>query len=221
MGPQGPPGPQGPIGPQGPPGLIHQASAGQPQQIVMDTSGLERTFQGMTGIVTRLVEQQVRANNALNESVHEQKKERDENKQALKDLASASYQNTFHHILATIPYFDGTGSDANVIAWLDRLEAACLYAKRDPRTEALGHCGGKVLESILSVPLYQPWDVLKETLIQEYSEFKSPAHACAHLDNMHQGDDESLRIYIHQYIRAHKMVTNLSPSGKCQSVSMD
>ena len=163
----------------------------------MDTSGLERTFQGMTSVVNRLVEQQVRANNALNESMHEQKKEREENKQALKDLASASYQNTFHHILATIPYFNGTGSDANVIAWLDRLEAACLYAKRDPRTEALGHCGGKVLESILSVPLYQPWDVLKETLIQEYSEFKSPAHACAHLDNMHQGDDESLRIYIH------------------------
>ena len=55
----------------------------------------------------------------------------------------------------------------------------------------------KVLESILSVPLYQPWDILKETLIWEYSEFKSPAHACAHLDNMHQGDDELLRIYIH------------------------
>ena len=188
LGPQGPPGPQGPIGPQGPPGRIHQASAGQPQQIVMDTSGLvERTFQGMTGIVTQLAEQQVRANNALNESVCEQK-ERDENKQALKDLASASYQNTFHHILATIPYFNETGSDADVIALLDRLEAACLYTKRDPRTEALGHCGGKVLESILSIPLYQPWDVLKETLIWEYSEFKSPAHACAHLDNMHQGE---------------------------------
>ena len=127
MGPQGPPGPQGLIGPKGPPGLIHQASAGQPQQIVMDTSGLERTFQGMTGIVTQLVEKQVRANNALNESVHEQKKERDENKHTLKDLASASYQNTFHPILATIPYFDGTGSDANVIAWLDRLEAADRY----------------------------------------------------------------------------------------------
>ena len=28
---------------------------------------------------------------------------------------------------------------------------------------------------------------------------------------MHQGGDESLRIYIHHYIQAHKMVTNLSP----------
>ena len=65
------------------------------------------------------MEQQLRANNALSESMHEQKKEREENKQALKDLASASYQNTLHHILATIPYFDGTGPNANVIAWLD------------------------------------------------------------------------------------------------------
>ena len=105
MGPPGPPGPQGPIGPQGPPGLIHQASAGQPQQIVMDTSGLERTFQGMTSVVNRLAEQQVRANNALNESMHEQKKEQEENKQALKDLASASYQNTFHHILGNHSLF--------------------------------------------------------------------------------------------------------------------
>ena len=112
----------------------------------------------------------MRANNALNKSMHEQKKEREENKQALKDLASASYQNTFHHILATIPYFDGTEPNPDVIAWLDRLEAACLYAKRDSRTEALRHCGGKVLESILLVPLYQPWDILKETLVQEYSE---------------------------------------------------
>ena len=141
MGLQGPPGPQGPIGPLGPPGQIHTALAGQPQQIVMDTSRLERTFQGMTGMVTQLAEQQVRANHALNESVCEQKREREENKQALMDLASASYQNTFHHILATIPYFDGTRPNADAIAWLDRLEAACLYAKRDPRTEALGHCG--------------------------------------------------------------------------------
>ena len=85
-------------------------------------------FKEMTGVVNRLAEQQVRANNALNESVHEQKKEREENKQALKDLASAAYQNTFHHILATIPYFDGTGPNTDIITWLDRLEAACHYA---------------------------------------------------------------------------------------------
>ena len=33
-----------------------------------------------------------------------------------------------------------------------RIEAACLCAKRDLRQEVLGHSGGKVLDSILSVP---------------------------------------------------------------------
>ena len=43
-----------------------------------------------------------------------------------------------------------------MISWLERIEAACLYAKRDPRQEALGHSGAKVLDSILSVPSNQP-----------------------------------------------------------------
>ena len=72
------------------------------------------------------------------------------------DIAHAPYQNTFQHILATIPYYDGTRGD--VIAWLERIEAACLYAERDPRQEALGHSRGKVLDSTLSVPSNQPWE---------------------------------------------------------------
>ena len=143
----------------------------------------------MAGAVERLAQQQVCANDQLNESVREQRKEWEEGKQVLLDIAHASHQNTFQHILATIPYYDGTG---DVIAWLERIEAACLYAKRDPRQEALGHSGGKVLDSILSVPSNQPWKILKETLMQDYSEFKSPAYSCTYLENMTQGEDESL-----------------------------
>ena len=44
----------------------------------------------------------------------------------LLDIVHASHQNTYQHILATIPYYDGTSGD--VIAWLERIEAACLYA---------------------------------------------------------------------------------------------
>ena len=129
----------------------------------------------------------------------------------MEDLAKVLHMNTFQHILASIPYFDGTGS-LNVINSLERIEAACLYARRDPRTEALGHCGGKVLNSILSVPSNQPWVVLKMTLIRTYCEFKSAAHSCSHLDNMHQEDDEDPRIYIWRYTQAHKMVTGLNPN---------
>ena len=94
-----------------------------------------------------------------------------------------------------------------MISWLERIEAACLYAKRDPRQEALGHSGGKALDSILSIPSSQPWKILKETLMRDYSEFKSPAHSCMYLENMTQGEDESLRLYVYRYTRAHRMVT--------------
>ena len=221
IGPQGIPGPKGdrghpgPPGPQGPPGppggtigLPYAPGNQPPSQVVLDTSGLERTFLGMAGAVEKLAQQQLRSNYSLNKSVNQQRKEREEGRQVLLDIAHTSHQNTFQHILATIPYFDGMG---DVISWLERIEAACLYAKRDPRQEALGHSGGKVLDSILSVPSHQPWKILKETLMRDYSEFKSPAHACTYLENMTQGDDESLCLYVYRYTQAHRMVTGLAP----------
>ena len=203
------------MGPQGPPRPImsqpYIAGPSPPSQIIMDTTGLERTFLGMANAVEKLARQQVVSNEQLNKSVREQMREREEGKQVLLDIEHASHQNTYQHILATIPYYDGTSGD--VISWLERTEAACLYTKRDPRQEALGHSGGKVLDSILSVPSNQPWKILKETLMRDYSEFKSPAHSCTYLENMTQGEDESLRLYVYHYTRAHQMVTGLAPKG--------
>ena len=63
---------------QGPPGqVIRQPFVPgnqPPQQVVLDTSGLERTFIGMTGAVERLAQQQNCTNDQLNESVREQRK---------------------------------------------------------------------------------------------------------------------------------------------------
>ena len=47
--------------------------------------------------------------------------------------------------------------------------------------------------------------------MRDYSEFKSPAHSCTYLENMTQGEDESLRLYVYHYTRAHRMVTGLAP----------
>ena len=81
----------------------------------------------MASTVEKLAQQQLRSNYSLNESVNQQRKEREEGRQVLLDIAHTSHQNTFQHILATIPYFDGTGGD--VISWLERIEAACLKLK--------------------------------------------------------------------------------------------
>ena len=74
------------MGPQGPPGQIIRQSylpgTAPPLQVKMDTSGSERTFLGM----------------------REQRKDQEEGKQVLLDIAHASHQNTYQHILATIPY---------------------------------------------------------------------------------------------------------------------
>ena len=78
-GPQGIPGPKGDRGhpgPQGPPGplggtigLPYALGNQPPPQVVLDTSGLERTFLGMAGAVEKLAQQQLRSNYSLNESV--------------------------------------------------------------------------------------------------------------------------------------------------------
>ena len=103
---------------------------------------MENTFHGVAQALERIAGQQVRTMETLNKSVQEQLKERETSKRVMEDLVKASHMNTFQHILAFIPYFDGTGS-LDVINWLERIEAACLYARRDPHTKALGHCGGK------------------------------------------------------------------------------
>ena len=84
-GPQGVPGPKGERGypgPPGPPGRAIQTpyiQGNQPlPQVILDTSGLERTFLGMAGAVEKLDQQQLRSNYSLNESVNQQRKEREE-----------------------------------------------------------------------------------------------------------------------------------------------
>ena len=63
----GPPGPQGPPGPPGGTiGLPYAPGNQPPPQVVLDTSGLERTFLGMAGAVEKRAQQQLRSNYSLN-----------------------------------------------------------------------------------------------------------------------------------------------------------
>ena len=45
--------------------------------------------------------------------------------------------------------------------------------------------------------------------MHEFSEFTSPAHAIATLDNMQQEEGEPLKLYVHWYSVIHKMVTGM------------
>ena len=46
-------------------------------------------------------------------------------------------------------------------------------------------------------------------MVCEFSEFTSPAHATAALDNMQQEEGEPLKLYVHRYSVIHKMVTGM------------
>ena len=69
----------------------------------------------------------------------------------------------------------------------------------------MGKSSGKVLNTIMSYP----WSIVRQALIREFSEFTSPAHAAAALDNMQQDEGEPLKLYVHRYSVIYKMVTGL------------
>ena len=69
---------------------------------------------------------------------------------------------------------------------------------------------GKVLNTIMSMPQNYPWSIVRRALVREFSEFTSPAHATAALDNMQQEEGEPLKLYVHRYSVIHKMVTGLN-----------
>ena len=82
----------------------------------------------MAQALEQVAGQQVGTTETLNELVQEQLKERETSQRVMEDLAKVSHMNTFQHMLASIPYFDGTGS-LDVINWLECIEAACLYTR--------------------------------------------------------------------------------------------
>ena len=73
----------------------------------------------------------------------------------------------------------------------------------------MGKSTGKVLSTIMSIPQNYPWSILCRALVWEFSEFTSPAHATATLDNMQQEEGEPLKLYMHRYSVIHKMVTGM------------
>ena len=123
-------------------------------------------------------------------------------------VASATLQSSYDSIFASIPVYDGSDTK-EFWSWLHRIEAACSYTKRNPQLEAMGKSTGKVLSTIMSIPQNYPWSIIRQALVCEFSEFTSPVHATAALDNMQQEEGEPLKLYVHRYSVIHKMVTGM------------
>ena len=74
----------------------------------------------------------------------------------------------------------------------------------------MGKSTGKVLNTIISILHSYPWSIVRSALVREFSEFTSPAHAAVALDNMHQQEGETLKLYVYRNLVIHKMVTGLN-----------
>ena len=174
----------------------------------LDTSGLENTFQAVGTAMNQIARQQQIANDQLNQSLLQQQQERGQIVAVMDKVASATLQSSYDSIFTSIPVYDGSDTK-EFWSWLHRIEAACSYTKRNPRLEAMGKSTGKVLSTIMSIPQNYPWSILRRALVREFSEFTSPAHATAALDNMQQEEGEPLKLYVHRYSVIHKMVTGM------------
>ena len=125
---------------------------------------------------------------------------------ALQQLANSSYQRNFDHIFASIPIYDGSDREG-FFPWLECLEAACFYSRRNMKTEALGRSAGPVQNVIMVLPHARSWRAIREELKRCFSDQTSLGHVAAQLENMTQKPNEPLRLYIYRYSKIHKSVT--------------
>ena len=124
---------------------------------------------------------------------------------ALQQLATSTYQHNFDHIFASISIYDGSDREG-FFPWLEQLEAACFYSRRNIKTEALGRSAGTVQNVIMALPNAHSWKAIREELKRCFSDQTSLGHAAAQLENMIQKLNEPLRLYIFRYSKIHKLV---------------
>ena len=88
---------------------------------------------------------------------------------ALQQLATSTYQCNFDHIFASIPIYNGSDSEG-FFPWLEWLEAACFYSRRNIKTEALGRAARPVQNVITALPNALSWKAIREELKRCFSD---------------------------------------------------
>ena len=178
----------------------------QQPQVVLDTTSLENTFDTMGQSMLQLARVQDQTNHHLQQHIQQGQLNMQAHAGALHQLANSTHQWNYDHIFASIPIYDGSNRE-EFFPWLDRLEAACYYCGRDIKTEALGRSAGPVQNVIMALPHNKSWLAIREELKRCFSDQISLGHTAAQLENMTQKPNEPLRLYIYQYSKLHKAVT--------------
>ena len=178
----------------------------QTPHITLDTSTLEGTFDSVGQSMLQLARVQDQTNRHLQQHIQQGQLNMQAHTGALLQLANSTYQRNFNHIFASIPIYDGSDREG-FFPWLEHLEAACFYSRRNVKTEALGRSAGPVQNVIMALPHARSWRAISEELRRCFSDQTSLGHAAAQLENMTQKPNEPLRHYIYRYSKIHKSVT--------------
>ena len=178
----------------------------QQTQVTLDTMALENTFGTVGQSMLQLARAQDQMNRHLQQNLQQGQMNMQAHTGALQQLATSTYQQNFDHIFTRIPFYNGSDREG-FFSWLEQLEAACFYSRRNIKTEALGRSVGPVQNVIMALPNACSWKAIREELKRCFSDQTSLGHAAAQLENMTQKPNEPLRLYIFRYSKIHKLVT--------------
>ena len=213
---QGPPGPRGNDGRDGrnpspiqippqPAPTVHNIS--NPN---LDTTVLEQSFNRFGDSIVQVLNAQRSTNERLEQHLDENNRSIKEQASAMKTLAEISAQQTYDHMFAAIPIFDGTKPEV-FDDWLEPIETLCQESGRDVRVEVMGRAGPIVQRILKSIPATKPWSVQREELRRCVSDIPTKAHAAKKLQKLAQEPKENLRAYIHRFSTLHYITTGRIP----------
>ena len=176
----------------------------------LDTSGLEDSFRELGKTITGVLNEQRRTNVQMEKQYYLNNNSLKEQADAMRDMAEISAKQTYDHMFAAIPTFDGTDPE-KFEDWLESLETLCEESGRNIRTEIIGRSGPMVQRVLKSIPTTERWSVAREELRRCFSELTSKAHAARKLKDLVQGPKENLRGFIHKFSKYHYMTTGRTP----------
>ena len=87
----------------------------------------------MAQSILQLARVQVQTNRQLQQHIQQDQVNMQAHTGTLQQLATSTYQRNFDHIFASIPIYDGSDREG-FLPWLECLEAACFYSRRNIKT---------------------------------------------------------------------------------------
>ena len=141
----------------------------QQPQVTLDTTALENTFGTIGQSMLQLARAQDQTNRHLQQHLQQGQINMQVHTGALQQLSTSTYQCNFDHIFTSIPIYDGSDREG-FFPWLERLEAACFYSRRNSKTETLGRSAGPVQNVIMALPNAHSCKIIREVLKRCFSD---------------------------------------------------